>query len=51
MGAASHWHWLIILLVLILLFGRNVISNTMADVGRGIRHLRSISREGNDGEI
>lgn len=44
-GAMSLWHWLVVVLVITLLFGRNVISSTMADIGKGLRQLKDIHRE------
>ena len=34
MGSLSIWHWLIVILVVVLLFGRNKISDLMGDVAR-----------------
>lgn len=45
LGAMSIWHWLIVILVITLLFGRNVISSTMEDVGKGLKKLRDIQKE------
>lgn len=45
MGSLSVWHWAIVVGVVVLLFGRNVVSNTMADIGKGIKELRKISHE------
>lgn len=40
MGALSIWHWLIVLVVAILFFGRGRVSAVMGDVGKGIKNLR-----------
>lgn len=45
MGAMSLWHWVVVVAVVALLFGRNVISSTMADLGKGLRQLRDINKE------
>lgn len=45
MGAMSLWHWVIVVLVIALLFGKNVISSTMADLGKGLRELKNINKE------
>lgn len=45
MGAMSLWHWVVVILVVILLFGRGMISSTMADVAKGLRQLRDIHKE------
>ncbi len=41
MGSLSVWHWLIVVLIVMLFFGRGRVSALMADVGRGVRNLRS----------
>jgi sec-independent protein translocase protein TatA len=41
MGAMSIWHWLILLLVALLMFGgSNKISSIMGDVAKGIKNFR-----------
>ena len=40
MGATSIWHWLIVLLVVVLLFGRGKISEVMGDVAKGIKSFK-----------
>lgn len=40
MGAMSLSHWLIVAIVVLVLFGRGRISETMADFGKGIRSFR-----------
>lgn len=45
LGAMSLWHWLIVILVVSLLFGRNMISSTMEDMAKGLRQLKNINRE------
>lgn len=49
MGAMSLWHWIVVILVITLLFGRNVISSTMADVAKGLKQLKDIHKEDADG--
>jgi len=44
-GAMSIGHWLIVILVITVLFGRNMISSTMEDVAKGLRKLRDINKE------
>jgi sec-independent protein translocase protein TatA len=42
----SIWHWLIVLLVVVLLFGAGRISGVMGDLGRGIKSFKKgISEE------
>lgn len=40
MGGLSAWHWIIVALVILVLFGRGKISETMGDFGRGIKSFR-----------
>lgn len=50
MGAMSMGHWAIVILVIILLFGRNMISSTMADVAKGLRQLLEIHKDETEGK-
>ncbi|MEE4209309.1 MAG: twin-arginine translocase TatA/TatE family subunit [Parvularcula sp.] len=40
MGSMSISHWLIVAIVVLVLFGRGRISETMADFGKGISSFR-----------
>lgn len=40
MGAMSIWHWIILLLIVVLLFGRGKISEVMTDVAKGIKSFK-----------
>ena len=40
MGATSIWHWIIVLLIGVLLFGRGKISDIMGDVAKGIKSFK-----------
>ena len=40
MGASSIWHWIILLVVVVLLFGSGRISSVMADVAKGIKSFK-----------
>jgi sec-independent protein translocase protein TatA len=40
MGGFSMWHWIIVALVILVLFGRGKISETMGDFGKGIKSFR-----------
>lgn len=40
MGFGSLWHWVIVLLVVLVLFGRNRISEIMGDFGKGISSFK-----------
>ena len=40
MGSLSIWHWLIVLAVVLLLFGRGKIPELMGDVAKGIKSFK-----------
>jgi sec-independent protein translocase protein TatA len=40
MGADSLWHWIIVLVIVLLLFGRGRVSELMGDVARGVKGFR-----------
>jgi len=40
MGSMSLWHWIIVALVVLLLFGRGRISEVMGDFGKGISSFK-----------
>ncbi len=51
MGSMSISHWLIVAIVVLVLFGRGRISETMADFGKGISSFRrGMSEEDQSGQ-
>lgn len=40
MGSFSLWHWIIVLVIVLLLFGRGKIPDLMGDVAKGIKSFR-----------
>ncbi len=40
MGSFSIWHWLIVLIIVVLLFGRNRIPAVMGDLAKGIKAFK-----------
>jgi sec-independent protein translocase protein TatA len=40
MGSLSIWHWLLVIVVVLLLFGRGKISDLMGDVAKGIKSFK-----------
>ena len=40
MGSMSLWHWIIVIAVVLLLFGRGKISELMGDVAQGIKAFK-----------
>lgn len=49
MGSLSIWHWLIVLVVVVLVFGTKKLSNVGGDLGSAIKSFRKAVKEG-DGE-
>ena len=49
MGTFSIWHWLIVLVVVLVLFGgRGKLSALMGDAGKGIRSFKKGLKDGDD---
>ena len=40
MGGLSIWHWALVIVVIMLLFGRGKISDLMGDVAKGIKSFK-----------
>jgi sec-independent protein translocase protein TatA len=40
MGGLSIWHWMIVLVVVLLLFGTGKVSNLMGEFGKGIKTFK-----------
>ena len=53
MGAFSIWHWLIVLVVVLVLFGgKGKISSLMGDFGKGLKSFKkNIKDDGQDIEL
>lgn len=48
MGSLSIWHWLIVLLVIILVFGTAKLKNMGKDLGGAIKGFKEGMKEGSD---
>ena len=48
MGSFSIWHWLIVLLVIILVFGTSKLKNMGKDLGGAIKGFKEGMKEGSD---
>lgn len=48
MGSFSIWHWLIVLVVVLLLFGRGKIPDLMGDVAKGIKSFKKGMNDDDD---
>lgn len=40
MGSMSLWHWIIVALIVVLLFGRGRISDVMGELAKGIKSFK-----------
>jgi sec-independent protein translocase protein TatA len=48
MGSMSLWHWIVVILVVLLLFGRGKLSELMGDVAKGIKSFKKGMAEDDD---
>lgn len=49
MGLTSIWHWLIVLLIVLLLFGAGKLPKVMGDLAKGIKNFKAgLKDEGED---
>jgi sec-independent protein translocase protein TatA len=48
MGIGSLWHWIIVLAIVLILFGRGRISEMMGDFGKGISSFKKGLNETED---
>jgi len=48
MGSFSIWHWLIVLVIVMLIFGTKKLRNMGADLGGAVRGFKDGMREGSD---
>ncbi len=48
MGIGSIWHWVIVLVIVLVLFGRGRISEMMGDFGKGISSFKKGLNETED---
>ncbi len=50
MGSLSIWHWLVVIVVVMLLFGRGKISELMGDVAKGVKSFKKGLADDDDDE-
>lgn len=48
MGGFSLWHWIVVLVIVLVLFGRGRVSEIMGDFGKGINSFKKGMAEGED---
>jgi sec-independent protein translocase protein TatA len=51
MGSFSIWHWMVVLLVVLLLFGSGKVSNLMGDFAKGIKSFKKNMAEEDDASM
>ncbi len=51
MGSFSIWHWMIVLLVVLLLFGSGKVSTLMGDFAKGIKSFKKNMAEDGDASM
>ncbi len=49
MGTFSIWHWLIVLLVVVLIFGTKKLKNIGTDLGGAVKGFKDGMKSGNEG--
>ena len=50
MGAFSIWHWIIVLIIVLLLFGKGKIPTLMADMAKGIKSFKKNMSDEDDSD-
>jgi len=50
MGSFSIWHWLIVLVVVVLIFGTKKLKNVGSDLGSAVKGFKDGMRDGNSPE-
>lgn len=48
MGSFSIWHWLIVLVVVMAIFGTRKLRNAGGDLGSAVRNFKAALREGEE---
>jgi sec-independent protein translocase protein TatA len=51
MGSLSIWHWLIVIMVLLLLLGGDKVSHLMGDFAKGIKSFKRSMAEDDDASM
>jgi sec-independent protein translocase protein TatA len=49
MGAFSIWHWLIVLVIVVLVFGTKKLKNMGSDVGGAVKNFKDAVKDEKDG--
>ena len=51
MGSFSIWHWLIVLLIIVLVFGTKKLKNMGSDLGGAVKGFKDGMKEGSTAEV
>ncbi len=51
MGTFSIWHWLIVLLVVVLIFGTKKLANIGADLGKAVKGFKEGVKSGDEDAV
>lgn len=51
MGSFSIWHWLIVLLIVVLIFGTKKLRNIGSDLGGAVKEFKEAVNEGKKSEL
>jgi sec-independent protein translocase protein TatA len=51
MGSFSLWHWLIVLLIIVLVFGTKKLRNIGSDVGGAVNEFKKAMKDGKDEQV
>ena len=46
MGSFSIWHWLIVLVIVVLIFGTKKLRNAGGDIGGAVKNFKQAMKEG-----
>ncbi|HVT34886.1 MAG TPA: Sec-independent protein translocase subunit TatA [Nevskiaceae bacterium] len=46
MGSMSIWHWLLVLVIVVLIFGTKKLRNAGSDLGGAVKNFKDAMREG-----
>ncbi|MHB1677085.1 MAG: Sec-independent protein translocase subunit TatA [Sulfuriferula sp.] len=51
MGSFSIWHWLIVLVIVLVIFGTKKLRNIGGDLGGAVKNFKEAMKEGEAGRI
>ena len=51
MGSLSLWHWLIVLLIVVLVFGTKKLRNMGSDVGGAVNEFKKAMKDGQASDV